>query len=308
MSSFVVAAFYHFTPLDSIAEHQATLRTALEPTDVRGTILLASEGVNGTIAGPRRDINHALASLRALPGCNDLDHKESLAEEHPFLRLKVRLKKEIVTLGVPGVDPNKKVGTYIDPQDWNDVISDPDVVVIDTRNDYEVGIGTFEGAVNPETTSFREFPAWFRAFRKTNKKPKIAMFCTGGIRCEKASSFLLEEGIDEVMHLKGGILKYLEHVPQDQSKWDGECFVFDGRVSVGHGLKPGTYQQCFACRRPIDDAMMADERYMEGISCPQCYDEYDENRKRAFAERQKQIRLAKERGEAHLGKTFAKHG
>lgn len=306
MSECVVAALYHFTPLLDLEGHQTALRTALDAAGVKGTVLLAHEGVNGTIAGPRAGIDAALAAVRALPGCDALEHKESLAPSQPFLRLKIRLKKEIVTLGQPGVDPNKAVGTYIDPQAWNAVISDPDVVVIDTRNDYEVGIGTFEGAINPETESFRDFPAWFREFRKTHPNPKVAMFCTGGIRCEKASSFLLSEGVDEVMHLKGGILKYLENVPQEESKWDGECFVFDGRVSVGHGLKPGEYDQCYACRRPITQSDKQHAHYVEGVSCHQCFDEYDDAKKAAFRERQKQVRLAKERGEQHIGTPLRK--
>ncbi len=301
MSQFVVAALYHFTPLEDLEGHQAQLRAVMEPAGVKGTILLAREGVNGTIAGTREGIDAALDAIRALPGCASLEHKESAASEQPFLRLKVRLKKEIVTLGQPGVDPTKEVGTYVAPEDWNALIDDPDMVVIDTRNDYEVGIGTFNGAVNPETESFRDFPAWFREFRKTHPQKKMAMFCTGGIRCEKASSFLLSEGVEEVFHLKGGILKYLEHVPEADSQWEGECFVFDGRVSVRHGLKEGNYDQCYACRRPITAADKLHPHYQEGVSCHQCYDEYDEAKRAAFRERQKQMRLAKERGEQHLG-------
>ncbi|WP_410795965.1 rhodanese-related sulfurtransferase [Parvularcula sp. LCG005] len=301
MSKFVVAALYHFARLEDLPVHQAHLREVLERNDVRGTILLATEGVNGTIAGDREGIDAALAAIRAMPGFSAMEHKESFATENPFLRLKVRLKKEIVTLGVPGVSPADRVGTYVTPEDWNDVINDPEVVLIDTRNDYEVQIGTFEGAVNPQTTSFREFPNWWRNFRQTTNKTKVAMFCTGGIRCEKASSFLLSEGVEEVLHLKGGILKYLETVPEEKSTWNGECFVFDGRVSVKHGLEEGDYDQCFACRRPIDDEMKADARYEPGVSCPQCHDEFNEERKAAFAERQRQIRLAQERGEQHLG-------
>jgi len=242
-----------------------------------------------------------LATLKTLPGCADLEHKESLADENPFYRAKVRLKKEIVALGVPGVSPVKAVGDYVAPEDWNDLISDPDVVVIDTRNDYEVSIGTFEGAVNPQTASFREFPKWFEAFQKEHKNKKIAMFCTGGIRCEKSTALLKERGVEEVYHLKGGILKYLETVPEEKSLWKGECFVFDNRVSVTHDLSPGTYDMCHACRRPLDEVAKASPDYVAGVSCSNCIDEHTEERRKDFAERQKQIELAKKRGEKHIG-------
>lgn len=303
MTKIVVAALYHFTPLDDLEDHQAKLLKLLEANQVRGTLLLAPEGVNGTIAGTRDGIDAALEGVRNLPGCSSLEHKESHAESQPFLRTKVRLKKEIVTMGVPGINPARSVGRYIDPENWNDVISDPDTVVIDTRNDYEVGIGTFEGAINPQTESFREFPAWFDKFRAENPGKRIAMFCTGGIRCEKSTAYALSTGVNDVVHLKGGILKYLENVPEEESRWQGECFVFDGRVSVGHGLELGHYDQCFACRRPIDDRMKADPAYVKGVSCPQCIDEYDDEKRKAFAERQKQIMLAKARGVKHLGST-----
>ncbi|RFB05384.1 oxygen-dependent tRNA uridine(34) hydroxylase TrhO [Parvularcula marina] len=301
MSHIVVAALYHFTPLEDLARHQETLQSVMAAHEVKGTILLAPEGVNGTIAGDREGIDAVLAAVRALPGCAGLEHKESHAESQPFLRAKVRLKKEIVTMGVPGISPIKQVGSYVAPEDWNEVISDPDTVVIDTRNDYEVGIGTFEGAINPQTESFRDFPAWYDKFRAENPGKRVAMFCTGGIRCEKSTAYALSKGDNDVVHLKGGILKYLEHVPEADSKWQGECFVFDGRVSVGHGLELGTYDQCFACRRPIDDEMKADPAYVEGVSCPQCIEEYDEEKRKGFAERQKQIALSRARGEAHLG-------
>ncbi|MEM7661771.1 MAG: rhodanese-related sulfurtransferase [Pseudomonadota bacterium] len=299
--TFVVAALYKFTALPDFADHKSALETACAEAGVKGTLLLASEGVNGTIAGTRSGIDTVLAHLRTIPGCADLDHKESSAAEMPFLRMKVRLKKEIVTMGVEGIDPNTTVGTYVAPEDWNKLISDPDTVIIDTRNDYEVGIGTFEGAINPETKAFRDFPDWFREFRKTNDKPKVAMFCTGGIRCEKSTAFLKSEGIEDVYHLKGGILKYLETVPEDESKWEGECFVFDSRVSVGHGLKQGSYDQCFACRRPITEEDKQSPAYVKGVSCPACIAEYSEADKARFAERQKQISLARKRGETHLG-------
>lgn len=301
MTGYRVAALYKFTPLPEFADHREPLFRVLDEAGVRGTILLAEEGLNGTIAGTDKGIETALNALRALPSCSDLDWKESRAEEMPFFRLKVRLKKEIVTMGVPGVDPNKAVGQYVEPEDWNALINDPDTVVIDTRNDYEVSIGTFEGAVNPETASFRDFPEWFRKFRQTNDKPKVAMFCTGGIRCEKATSFLKSEGIDEVFHLKGGILKYLETVPEAESKWEGECFVFDQRVSVRHGLEEGEYDQCHACKHPISAEDKADERYVPGVACPRCHDQLTPEQRQRFTERQKQMKLARERGEVHIG-------
>ena len=297
----IVAALYKFTALADYADHKNGIEAVCRAQGVKGTILLAGEGVNGTIAGTRAGIDAVLAYLRTLPGCADLDHKESTAETMPFLRMKVRLKKEIVTMGVEGVDPANTVGTYVDPKDWNALISDPDVVVIDTRNDYEVGIGTFEGAVNPETETFREFPAWFEDFQKSNDKPKIAMFCTGGIRCEKSTAYLKSQGIEDVYHLKGGILKYLETVPEEDSKWDGECFVFDARVSVGHGLELGSYDQCYACRHPITEEDKKSAAYVKGVSCPACIKEFSDEDKARFAERQKQIALARQRGEAHLG-------
>lgn len=301
MSEIVVAAFYRFTSLPDFADYQAPLRETAEAGDVRGTILLAPEGVNGTVAGPRAGVDAVLEHLKSLPGCGDLDWKESRADENPFLRMKVRLKKEIVTMGVTGIDPEQSHERYVEPHDWNKVISDPDTIVIDTRNDYEVSIGTFEGAVNPRTTSFREFPEWFRRFREENRFKKVAMFCTGGIRCEKSTAYLRSQGVDDVVHLKGGILKYLESVPENESLWRGECFVFDNRVSVGHDLAPGTYDMCHACRQPITEEDKQSEHYAPGVSCPHCHDKYSEERRRAFAERQKQIELARARGEKHLG-------
>ncbi|MEO1657587.1 MAG: rhodanese-related sulfurtransferase [Pseudomonadota bacterium] len=306
MSQITVAALYHFAPLDDLASHQERLLRVLTDHDVKGTLLLAPEGVNGTIAGDRTGVDAALAAVRALPGCAGLEVKESFAETQPFLRTKVRLKKEIVTMGVEGIDPTAAVGQYVAPEDWNAVISDPDTVVVDTRNDYEVGIGTFKGAVNPQTDSFRDFPAWFDAFKEQHPGKRIAMFCTGGIRCEKSTSYARSIGIDNVVHLKGGILKYLEEVKEADSLWEGECFVFDGRVSVKHGLELGHYDQCFACRRPIDDEMKAQPSYIPGVSCPQCQDEYGEKERQRFAERNRQIALAKERGEAHLGRKVSK--
>ncbi|OZA56551.1 MAG: hypothetical protein B7X78_09890 [Sphingomonadales bacterium 39-62-4] len=270
---------------------------------IKGTILLAREGINGTVAGQPAAIDKLVAFLRALPGCAELDVKYSHAKEMPFYRMKVRLKKEIVTLGVDGIDPKREVGTYVQPEDWNALIADPDTVLIDTRNDYEVAIGTFEGAVDPRTKSFSEFPEWFRAHREelAAGKTKFAMFCTGGIRCEKSTAFLKAEGIDEVYHLEGGILRYLENIPEAQSKWQGECFVFDERVSVTHGLELGEMELCHACRRPISQNDKASAQFIEGVSCPACFAERSEEDRARFAERQRQIALAKKRGKPHIG-------
>ena len=298
-----VAALYHFTPFADPAAIRGPLLSLCEEVGTRGTLLLAREGINGTIAGSENAIAQVLGHIRALPGCADLEVKFSYADQMPFNRMKVRLKKEIVTMGEPDIDPTLSVGHYVDVQDWNALISDPDTIVIDTRNDYEVAIGTFKGAVDPETASFRDFPEWFRENRDEllEGKKKVAMFCTGGIRCEKSTSFLRKEGIDDVYHLKGGILKYLEEVPADQSLWDGECFVFDERVSVGHGLEQGDYTLCRACRRPLTAEQRASDDYVEGISCPLCVDERTEEQRARYAERQKQAELAKKRGERHVG-------
>lgn len=266
-----------------------------------GTLLLAKEGVNGTIAGTREGIDAVLAHLRALPGCADLEWKESTATLPPFHRMKVRLKKEIVTMGQPDVDPVARVGNYVDPADWNDLISAPDVAVIDTRNDYEVAIGTFKGAVDPETKSFGEFPEWWEKNKHRFHNKRVAMFCTGGIRCEKSTNYLMGQGVEDVYHLKGGILKYLEEVPQKDSKWDGECFVFDARVSVGHGLQEGPHILCHACRRPIVPEDRVHPAFEQGVSCHQCIDETTDADKARFRERQKQMQLAKERGTHHIG-------
>lgn len=303
--TYTVAAFYKFFSFPDFEARRAALAETLCGAGVKGTVLLASEGVNGTIAGTANGVEAALATLRALPGAADLEAKFSETDEMPFLRLKVRLKKEIVTMGIQGTDPNALVGTYVEPTEWNDLISDPDTVLIDTRNDYEYSIGTFEGAIDPETKTFREFPDWFRKFRERleaeGRTPKVAMFCTGGIRCEKATSFVKAEGIDDVFHLKGGILKYLETVPETDSKWRGECFVFDERVSVRHDLTPGSYDMCHACKRPITDEDKAEAAYVPGVSCPYCIDEMSDEQRARFAERQKQIDLARKRGQEHMG-------
>lgn len=298
---FTVAALYRFTPFEDPAALKGPLAKVACANGVKGTLLLAPEGINGTIAGPREGIDAVLAHIRSMPGCADLDWKESTASGMPFGRMKVRLKREIVTMGRPEADPNKAVGAYVDPADWNALILDPDVAAIDTRNDYEVGIGTFEGAIDPATRSFGEFPAWWAANQDRFEGRKVAMFCTGGIRCEKATSFLRTQGVEKVFHLKGGILKYLEEVPETESLWQGECFVFDGRVSVGHGLAQGTHDLCHACRRPLKYEDRKHPDYEEGVSCAKCVDDYTEADRARFRERQRQVELAAARGEAHLG-------
>lgn len=297
---YTIAALYHFTRFDDPAAIRGPLLALCERERISGSLLLAREGVNGTIAGPRAGIDAVLAHIRALPGCADLDWKESTSAEQPFRRLKVRLKKEIVTMGQPDVDPQARVGHYVEPADWNDLIRSPDVAVIDTRNDYEVAIGTFEGAIDPQTASFRDFPAWWEENSHRFHNKRIAMFCTGGIRCEKSTNYLLGQGVEEVYHLRGGILKYLEEVPEEESAWRGECFVFDGRVSVGHGLKEGPHALCFACRRPVLPDDMARPEYEHGVSCHQCIAETSAADKARFRERQRQIRLAEARGERHI--------
>lgn len=303
-----VAALYHFTRFDDPATLRGPLLALAEAQGVKGSLLLAREGINGTIAGTRAGIDAMLAYIRALPGCADLDWKESPAPTMPFGRMKVRLKREIVTMGQPDVDPRARVGHYVAPKDWNELISAPDVAVIDTRNDYEVAIGTFEGAIDPGTASFRDFPQWWEENRHRFHNKRIAMFCTGGIRCEKSTNFLLGQGIDDVYHLKGGILKYLEEVPQDDSLWNGACFVFDQRVSVEHGLVPGPHVMCHACRRPLLPEETRRPEYEHGVQCHHCVDEFSPERREAFRERQRQILLAEKRGERHLGATHMERG
>ena len=300
----LIVALYKFVSLEDYVELRPRLESRCQEWGIRGTLLLAKEGINGTIAGSESSIRSFLDYLRTDPRLVNLAHKESWAEAMPFLRLKVRLKKEIVTLGVEGVDPTKVVGTYVKPQDWNAIISDPDVVLVDTRNDYEVEIGTFQGAIDPKTDSFTEFPQWSREAPELKGRKKVAMFCTGGIRCEKASSFLLEEGVEEVFHLEGGILRYLEEVPPEESMWEGECFVFDGRVAVDHHLQPGKHIMCFGCRRPVSPEAMKSPKYMEGVCCPYCHDDLTPEQRARFQERHLQIQLASERNEAHLGRVI----
>ncbi|MGI9401389.1 MAG: rhodanese-related sulfurtransferase [Rhizobiaceae bacterium] len=305
MTNITVSALYKFVSLPDYQELQPRIFEACKSQGVLGTLLLAAEGINGTIAGSDAAIRNVLDFLKSDTRFSDLEHKESYCDENPFYRLKVRLKKEIVTMGVAGIDPVGQAGDYVAPDRWNALISDPDTVIIDTRNDYETAIGTFKGAVDPETVNFRDFPKWFRDNKdRFHNKPKIAMYCTGGIRCEKATAFVKAEGFEDVFHLKGGILKYLEEVPESESLWEGECFVFDNRVSVGHGLKQGPYDLCHACRMPISEKDKESPYYIAGVSCPNCHDQSTQARKERFAARQRQIELAKKRGEAHIAADF----
>jgi UPF0176 protein len=304
-STFVVAALYRFARLPQFEALRQPLLDQCVLLGIRGTLLLANEGINGTVAGTREGIDSLLVYLKAIPELAELDHKESFCDELPFYRMKVKLKKEIVTMGVEGIDPQVTVGRYVEPKDWNALISDPDVLLVDTRNDYEVEIGTFKGALDPNTSSFREFPEYVKTHLDPSKQKKVAMFCTGGIRCEKATAYMIEQGFDEVFHLKGGILKYLEDVPEDQSLWQGECFVFDNRVSVNHRLEKGDYDQCHGCRFPITEQDKLDSRYVAGVSCPRCHDLLTEDQRMRFSERQKQIQLAKKRQEAHIGSRYS---
>lgn len=309
MHDFLTAALYKFVELPDFADLQAPLLACCEAHGVKGTLLLASEGINGTIAGRAEDVHAVLAFLRQDPRLATLEHKEAHAEHMPFYRMKVRLKREIVTLGVPDVHPARMAGQYVKPQDWNQLLADPAVVLVDTRNDYEVSIGTFQGAINPQTQSFSELPDWVaREMQEggtlaevNGQKPKVAMFCTGGIRCEKSTAFLRAKGFDEVYHLEGGILKYLETVPAAQSTWQGECFVFDERVSVGHGLHPGDFTLCRSCRDPLSAQDRASPLYERGVSCPHCHDRTTEQQKEGYRERQRQVDLAQARHQAHIG-------
>jgi UPF0176 protein len=306
MADFLVAALYKFVSLPDFASKQQPLFDFCEARQVKGTLLLAEEGINGTIAGPERGVREVLAYLRQDPRMAELEHKESRADAMPFYRMKVKLKREIVTMGVPAVDAARMAGRYVKPQDWNALISDPDVVVVDVRNDYEVSIGTFARAVNPRTTTFTEFPQWIDEQKAEGGllgrgNARVAMFCTGGIRCEKSTAYMRTLGFDEVYHLEGGVLKYLETVPESDSLWQGQCFVFDERVSVGHGLKPGDYALCRACRLPLGKQDKQSPLYEEGVSCPHCHGTHSEEQLERFRERQKQVNLAKARRQRHIG-------
>lgn len=298
---FVVCALYRFVTLEDYEALRQPLLDTLTGLNIKGTLLLAREGINGTVAGSREAIDAMLAWLQQDDRLKGIDFKESFDNEMPFYRTKVKLKKEIVTMGVEGIDPLQVVGTYVKPKDWNQLISDPEVVLVDTRNDYEVAIGTFKGAIDPKTRTFREFPDYVKTHLDPQKHRKVAMFCTGGIRCEKSTAYLKEQGFDEVYHLEGGILKYLEEVPAAESLWEGECFVFDNRVTVDHQLQKGHYELCHACRRPLTEESKASEHYEPGISCGQCFDEFTDEQRRRFRQREQQMTLARERGESHIG-------
>ena len=309
MHDFLTAALYKFVELPDFACLQTPLLACCEAQGVKGTLLLAPEGINGTIAGTQQGVHAVLAFLRRDPRLASLEHKEAHADHMPFYRMKVRLKREIVTLGVPDVHPALMAGEYVKPQDWNQLLAEPGVVLVDTRNDYEVAIGTFTGAINPATHSFSELPAWVEkemaeggALAAVNgKKPRVAMFCTGGIRCEKSTAFLRAKGFDEVYHLQGGILKYLETMPPVQSRWQGECFVFDERVSVGHGLKPGDFTLCRSCRDPLSAPDRQSPLYELGVSCARCHGGTTELQKQGYRERQRQVELAAARHQTHIG-------
>lgn len=310
MTRIVVAALYHFVSLDNYRELRQPLLQALLINNIKGTLLLAQEGINGTVAGTQSSIDSLVDWIRADGRLQDIRCKFSYNDEMPFYRTRVKLKKEIVTMGVEGIDPNRSVGTYVKPADWNALISDPEVTLVDTRNAYESAIGSFKHAITPNTRSFREFPQYVADKLDSGKHRKVAMFCTGGIRCEKSTAYLKQQGFEEVYHLQGGILQYLEEVPQSESLWQGECFVFDNRVSVNHALQKGSYDQCHACRLPISENDMLNQKYQRGVSCPACYDHKSDNQRKRFMEREKQVQLARRRGETHIGsavKDIAEH-
>ena len=299
-----VASLYQFTQFDDCLVIQGVLTLVCKRGEVRGTLIVAPEGINGTIAGTDNAVEEVILHIRSLPGCADMTVKDSHASEMPFHRMKVRIKNEIVTMGEPGVSPLRGVGEYVPPSEWNALIADPDTIVIDTRNSYEVELGTFANAIDPGTDSFRDFPAWFRENRASlaeGKAPKIAMFCTGGIRCEKATALLKSEGIEQVYHLQGGILKYLEDVPAEESLWQGECFVFDQRVCLTHGLETGSFDLCHGCRMPVAEGDKTSPQYQEGVSCPACYASRNSKQRERYMERHRQAQLAEERGSRHIG-------
>ena len=302
-----VAALYRFTGFPDCASLRTPLENECRQQGIRGTLLIAPEGINGTIAGTPEGVASVIDYIRELPDCTDLDVKLSSASTMPFHRMKVRVKREIVTMGEPSLDPRVNAGTYVEAEDWNALISDPDTIVIDTRNGYEVAVGTFPGAIDPKTISFRDFPDWFRSMRDgllgSERQPRVAMFCTGGIRCEKSTAFLKQEGVEEVYHLKGGILKYLETVPEEASLWRGECFVFDQRVTIGHGLQRGTHKLCHACRRPVSTHDLASPFYEAGVSCGACHSERTEEQRASYRERHRQETLAAAQGRSHVGVT-----
>ncbi len=301
MSTVVISALYKFVKLENYKELREDLFKFMESKQIRGTLILAHEGINGTVAGSQDSIDSLKEWFNQTPYFKGIESKESFTNKMPFYRTKVKLKKEIVTLGVEDIDPNQIVGTYLNPNEWNELLADPEVTVIDTRNDYEFKIGTFKNAINPNTKSFREFPNYVKKHLSPEKNKKVAMFCTGGIRCEKSTAYLKKLGFKDVFHLKGGILKYLEEMPKENSIWNGECFVFDDRVTVTHQLEKGTFELCNACRNPLSEEDKKNEKYQKGVSCPQCFDLVSEEKKISFAQRQKQFELAELRGEAHFG-------
>jgi UPF0176 protein len=289
-----VAAFYRFEPLAGLEALRDRLKALCEAAGARGILLLAPEGLNGTLAAPSEAMDGLLAGIRVAAGLSGLEPRRSHATAPPFKRLKVRIKKEAVTIGDPAVDPRRRVGTYVDPSDWNAVIADPDVLVIDTRNAFEVAFGTFEGAIDPGIARFGDFPEWVGRTLDPRRHRKVAMFCTGGIRCEKASSYMLDAGFEEVLHLKGGILAYLDDIAPAQSRWTGGCFVFDERVALGHGLAPIAIRNCLSCDAPLDDAARAAPGYEEGVSCPRCVDRLSARQKASARERQRQVAAARD--------------
>ena len=297
----VVAAMYKFVHLPDFRVLREKLVQVCEKQSLKGTLLLAEEGINGTVAGGREGIDNLLCFLKQDSRFSDLEHKESFVSQMPFYRMKVRLKKEIVTMGVPDTDPNQLNGAIVDYKEWNELISDPDVLVIDTRNEYEYEIGTFKNAISPNTKTFREFPEFVNNELGSDKNKKIAMFCTGGIRCEKATNYLLKQGYEDVYHLHGGILKYLEEVKAEENLWQGDCFVFDGRVAVDKNLEQGNYEQCFACRMPLSKEELQSEEYEKGISCPYCIASLTDEKYMRVSERQRQVELAENRQQQHIG-------
>jgi UPF0176 protein len=301
-----VAALYRFAPVADPAAVRDRLQAVCDAAEIKGTLLIAPEGLNGTIAGSQAGVDTVLAAITALPGFETLELKYAWTDAVPFHRMKVRVKREIVTMGQPDLNPARHAGVYVSPTDWNALIADPATLIIDTRNDYEGQIGAFEGAVQPNTASFRDFPDWFRsegrALLEQTGATRVAMYCTGGIRCEKSTAFLKAEGVDQVHHLEGGILRYLETVSEDESLWRGECFVFDERVSVGHGLRQGPHSLCRGCRLPVDEAGRASPLYVEGVCCARCHDMRDDAQRERYAERQRQMEIADRRGDIHLGR------
>ena len=302
---FKVAALYKFFEIDNPLELQISLKKILKNHSIFGTILVGSEGINGTIAAKdKKNLSKALTYLKKIKGFKDLDIKFSDSQKNPFIRLKVKLKEEIVTIGDKSIDPSKSAGEYVNPEDWNSLLEEENILLIDTRNDYEYSIGTFKNSINPKTQKFRDFPKWLKNQDYTTEdknSKKVAMFCTGGIRCEKASSLMKNEGFKRVYHLKGGILKYFESVSKEKSLWNGECFVFDDRVSVKHDLSVGDYDMCHGCRMPITETDKASQKYIRGVSCPNCYDQTTEEQKSRYSSRQKQVELAKQRNQKHIG-------